>query len=134
MHMIKLMVVDDEKDSLLLYQLMFRSEIKNGEVELHCFDGAQKALDAMSSNLTDISVILSDINMPNMDGFEFLKHVRESNSSIPVFMVSAYGDEAHTNEAKKLGASDYFTKPVNFAMLKERINEVTSNRSTVKTA
>ena len=129
--MIKLMIVDDEKDSLLLYKLMFRTEIKNNEIELFCYDSAQLALEALNNELKDqVSLILSDINMPNMDGFEFLSKVKADFPSQKVYMVSAYGDDLHVNEAKSRGADDYISKPVNFPFLKQQI----SKRFTTKKA
>lgn len=120
--MIRLMVVDDEKDSLLLYKLMFRNEIKSNKVELHCFDSGEKALKALENELAGkVDLVLSDINMPNMDGFELLKEIMKINQKQTVYMVSAYGDDIHVNEAKSLGASDYISKPVNFPYLKDLI-------------
>lgn len=120
--MIRLMIVDDEKDSLLLYKLMFRNEIQKGLVELFCYDSSEKALQAYKNEFSEpIDLILSDINMPNMDGFEFLKEIKKINNQQFIYMVSAYGDEMHINEAKSLGASDYISKPVNFPHLKELI-------------
>lgn len=120
--MIRLMVVDDEKDSLLLYKLMFRKEIKNQEIELYCYESGEKALQALKNELAGkVDLVLSDINMPNMDGFELLKEIKKVNQSQNVYMVSAYGDDIHVNEAKSLGASDYISKPVNFPYLKELI-------------
>lgn len=121
----KVLVVDDERDVEILYQQQFRKEIRSGELELLFTFSAQEALDMMAHlNPMDVVLLLSDINMPNMTGLELLKTVKEKYSYLQVFMVSAYGDEGNRSKAKTLGASDFFTKPVDFVTLRNRILNV----------
>ena len=65
-------------------------------------------------------LILSDINMPEMNGIELLKEIKKRYPSLKVIMITAYGDEYNFNMAKDLGADDYFTKPLQFDRLKEK--------------
>ena len=67
-------------------------------------------------------IILSDINMPGMSGLELLRHIKQKYSNPPpvVMMITAYGDSENFYIAKKLGADEFLTKPVDFALLKEK--------------
>jgi YesN/AraC family two-component response regulator len=75
----------------------------------------------------DIVLILSDINMPGMTGFDLLQQVKEMLPTLKVFMVSAYGDAANMNRAKETGADGFIEKPVNFQLLEEKILEALEN-------
>ena len=68
-------------------------------------------------------LILSDINMPGMSGLELLKHIKEKYENPPpvVMMITAYGDTENYNQAMKLGADEFLTKPVDFILLKEKL-------------
>ena len=68
-------------------------------------------------------LILSDINMPGMSGLELLKKIKSNYVAPPpvVMMVTAYGDEENYNTAKRLGADDFLTKPVDFTLLKQKL-------------
>jgi CheY-like chemotaxis protein len=67
-------------------------------------------------------LILTDINMPGMSGIELLKNIKAKYPELKVFMITAYGDEQNFNAAKSLGADDYFTKPLQFELLKEKLS------------
>jgi CheY-like chemotaxis protein len=119
----KLLVVDDERDVQFLFQQKFRKEIKAGEVQiLYALNGIS-ALELIESfeNKADY-LILTDINMPEMNGIELLRKVKAKYPELKVIMITAYGDEQNFDMAKKLGADDYFTKPLQFDLLKERIS------------
>jgi len=68
-------------------------------------------------------LILSDINMPGMSGLDLLKHIKQEFRKPPptVMMITAYGDDENFNTAKRLGADDFLTKPVDFKVLKEKL-------------
>jgi CheY-like chemotaxis protein len=120
--MIKIFIVDDEPDVELMFRQKFRNEIKTGEFSLMFALSAEQAL-AFMGNLEpfDIILVLSDINMPGMNGLELLKRIRKLYPDLKVFMISAYGDQHNKDEASRLGATDFITKPVDFPLLKERI-------------
>ncbi|HYV93430.1 MAG TPA: response regulator [Chitinophagales bacterium] len=118
----KILVVDDERDIEQLYIQRFRKEIRSGEITiLFAFSGSE-ALELMSHlHPMDVVLLLSDINMPGMTGFDLLKVAKEKYPYITIFMVSAYGDESNAGKAKTLGADDFFTKPVDFKLLRQKI-------------
>ena len=74
-------------------------------------------------------VILSDINMPGMDGLQLLRHVKEQRPDMPVMMVTAYGDDERRRRASDLGAAEFLSKPVDFGLLKERLQQLSSTES-----
>ncbi len=118
----KIMVVDDEEDVLLLFRQKFRREIKAGLIEFVFAFSATEALDYLQNHQDHcVVLILSDINMPGMNGLELLKIIKEKYPSLKVFMITAYGDEENYRIAMEYGADDYLHKPVEFATLKEKI-------------
>jgi DNA-binding NtrC family response regulator len=119
----KLIVVDDERDVQFLFQQKFRKEIRSGEIQIHyAFDGPS-ALTLLETLENPINyLILSDINMPEMTGIELLKEIKMRYPELKVIMITAYGDETNFNLAKKHGAVDYFTKPLEFDQLKSKLN------------
>lgn len=119
----KILVVDDEKDVQFLFQQRFRKEIKEGEINFVFAFSGEEALDYMKKNFHEAVLILSDINMPGMSGLELLKQIKEKYATPPpvVMMITAYGDDANFQEAMKLGADDFLTKPVDFNSLKEKL-------------
>ncbi|NER95827.1 MAG: response regulator [Symploca sp. SIO1B1] len=118
----RIMVVDDEEDVQLLYRQKFRKELKKGTIEIHFVLSAKEALEYLQAQGADnLLLILSDINMPGMNGLELLKIIKESYEHIKVFMITAYGDDENYQLAMEYGADDYLHKPVEFGMLKEKI-------------
>jgi DNA-binding NtrC family response regulator len=118
----KLLVVDDESDVKFLFQQKFRKEIKAGEIQILYALNGLSALELIESfeDKNDY-LILTDINMPEMNGIELLRKIKAKYPELKVIIITAYGDEQNLNTAKNLGAYDYFTKPLQFDLLKERI-------------
>ncbi len=118
----KLLVVDDELDVKDMFLQRFRKEIKAGKLSLVFAHSGEEAIELLSQMLPmDIVLILSDINMPGMTGFDLLKVVKEKLPELKIFMVSAYGDAANMNKAREYGADDFIEKPVDFRLLEEKI-------------
>ena len=120
---IKILSVDDEAPLELLMKQYFRRKIRNGEYE---FFFARNGLEALSIlyNNPDIEIILSDINMPEMDGLTLLAKVNEMrNPALRVIMVSAYGDMKNIREAMNNGAFDFATKPIDMDDLSQTIEK-----------
>jgi CheY-like chemotaxis protein len=72
----------------------------------------------------ELIVILSDINMPGMDGLELLGEIKQRRPHLPVMMVTAYGDDERRRRARELGAFEFITKPVDFDRLKEQLRQL----------
>ncbi|NCS88762.1 MAG: response regulator [Ignavibacteria bacterium CG2_30_36_16] len=117
-----LIVVDDEKDVEILFQQKFRKEIKTGEMQILFALNGSSALSLLESLENRNSYhILTDINMPQMTGLELLKEINSLYPELKVIMITAYSDEQNFNAAKKFGAVDYFTKPLEFNLLKTKL-------------
>lgn len=124
----KIMVVDDEEDIQLLFQQKFRKEIKAGKIEFHFSVSAEAAISYLQNqDQVSVVLILSDINMPGMNGLELLKIIKQSFPEIKVFMITAYSDEKNYAMAVNYGADDYISKPVNFDELKQKIFNLKSD-------
>jgi len=119
----KILVVDDEKDMETLFQQRFRKEISNNEVQLAFASSGEEALYYLSKLNHEAVLILSDINMPGMSGLQLLEHIKQKYENPPpvVMMITAYGDTENYNQAMKLGADDFLTKPLDFILLKEKL-------------
>ena len=109
----KILVVDDEADLELLIRQKFRKKIKAGTYD---FIFASNGFDAVEkiNEYTDIDLVLSDINMPGMDGLTLLGKLQELAPLTKTVMVSAYGDMDNIRTAMNHGAFDFVVKPVNF--------------------
>ena len=121
----KVLVVDDERDVQALFEQRFRKEIRNGEMEFAFAYSGEEALEYMAQHDHEAVLILSDINMPGMSGLQLLKHIKEKYEAPPpvVMMITAYGDTENYNQAMKLGADDFLTKPVDFSLLKDKLKK-----------
>lgn len=119
----KILVVDDEKDVKLLFQQRFRKEIKNREMNFAFAFSGEEALSFLDRHVHEAVLILSDINMPGMSGLQLLEKIKTNYLEPPpvVMMITAYGDAENYAAAKRLGADDFLTKPVDFGALKEKL-------------
>ena len=119
----RILVVDDEPDLQMLILQRFRKQIQQEEYEFCFAENGQEALDLLS-NSDDISLILSDINMPKMDGLTLLSEVQKTdNPMLKTVMVSAYGDMDNIRVAMNRGAFDFVTKPIDFKDLELTIDK-----------
>ena len=119
------LVVDDEPDVEALFRQQFRREVRQGLYLLNFALSAQAALEALDEDVgAEVNLLVSDINMPGMTGLDMLPILKARRPDLPVFMISAYGDEATMANALERGANDYLTKPVDFARLKQCIGAV----------
>ncbi|HVZ25590.1 MAG TPA: response regulator [Sediminibacterium sp.] len=119
----KILVVDDEQDMQNLFQQKFRKEIRDGLVDFAFAISGEMALEYLNANHHEAVLILSDINMPGMSGLELLDQIKHKYHTPPpvVMMITAYGDAENYNQAMRLGADDFLTKPVDFSLLKEKL-------------
>jgi CheY-like chemotaxis protein len=122
----KILVVDDEKDVQILFQQRFRKEIRKEELDFMFAFSGEEALETLKEMEQEAVLILSDINMPGMSGLQLLEIIKKDFVAPPpvVMMVTAYGDEENYNTAKRLGADDFLTKPVDFKLLKDKLIQI----------
>lgn len=111
--MTKILVADDETDLETLIRQKFRQKIREQQYEFVFAVNGKEALQKIEQH-PDISIVLSDINMPEMDGLTFLTKLNEVAPLTRTVMVSAYGDMENIRTAMNRGAFDFVTKPVNF--------------------
>ncbi len=109
----KILVVDDETDLELLIKQKFRRQIREKKYEFSFAHDGAEALEVLSRQ-PDMDMVLTDINMPGMDGLTLLIKLHESNPMLKAVIVSAYGDMDNIRTAMNRGAFDFVTKPVNF--------------------
>jgi CheY-like chemotaxis protein len=117
-----IVIVDDERDVQTLFEQRFRREVREGLLHLHFAFSGEEALALLAHRgIADIVLILSDINMPGMNGLELLKAVKERYPQLKVYMITAYGDAESHQRAVEYGCDDYLTKPIDFNVLRDRI-------------
>lgn len=133
--MTKILVADDEADLETLIRQKFRQKIREHKYEFVFAANGNEALLKIEEN-PDIEIVLSDINMPEMDGLTLLTRLAEGSPLIKAVMVSAYGDMDNIRVAMNRGAFDFITKPVNFEDLEltmeKTIKHVGQMRETLK--
>jgi len=133
--MAKILVVDDEADLQTLIKQKFRKQIRNNVYEFVFALNGNEALERIDEH-EDIDLVLSDINMPQMDGLTLLSKINEKNTILKSVIVSAYGDMQNIRTAMNLGAFDFVTKPVDFNDLELTIEKtlkyVNQLRETIK--
>lgn len=119
-------IVDDEESALDLFKVALRKEVRDHVIDVHYFESAPGLLKFLQDlhGSIKIIIILSDINMPGMDGFQLLQYIKTKYPQIIVFMESAYDLPDYIAKAKEMGAEEYFTKPINFKSLREKISQI----------
>jgi len=111
--MAKILVVDDETDLQVLIKQKFRKQIREGSYEFIFAENGSEAMEKIKQQ-PDIDLVLSDINMPVMDGLTLLLKINEYSPMLKAVIVSAYGDMENIRVAMNRGAFDFLTKPINF--------------------
>lgn len=133
--MAKILVADDETDLEMLIKQKFRQKIREHQYEFIFAVNGIDALDKIRQH-SDVDILLSDINMPEMDGLTLLSRLNDSNPLIKSVIVSAYGDMENIRTAMNRGAFDFITKPINFEDLaltiEKTISHVMQIRDTLK--
>src|ERR1700744_4095817 len=133
--MAKILVVDDEADLEALVKQKFRRKIRENVYEFVFAQNGEEALQKVGEH-PDLDIVLSDINMPIMDGLTLLSRLPEANPIIKAIVVSAYGDMQNIRTAMNRGAFDFVCKPVDFddldLTMEKTINHVRQMQATVK--
>jgi len=119
-----IVVVDDEPDVENMFRQQFRRDLRAGRFTIEFALSAPAALEQMKA-IPDPSLILilSDINMPGMTGLEMLPRVKAERPNVPVIMITAYGDDETRKRASELGAAGLLSKPIDFGLLRQEIDQ-----------
>src|SRR5215211_3049434 len=108
---VSILVVNDESDVAELFRQRFRREVRQGTYAMHFANSGDEALGKLVGGIEPtLIVILSDINMPGMDGLALLREIKARQPDLPVMMVTAYGDDERRRLAEEYGAAQFITK------------------------
>ncbi len=129
----RILMVDDEADLELLIRQRFRRRIRKGEFEFLFARNGREALETLAEN-PDIRLVLSDINMPEMDGLTLLSQLESANPEICAVIISAYGDMSNIRTAMNRGAFDFVTKPIDFKDLQITIEKTLAHIEMIQQA
>ena len=117
------LVVDDDPDVEVLFRQQFRRDLRAGRFTMEFAQSASAALQRIADAAgVSLILILSDINMPGMSGLELLPKAKALRPDVPVIMITAYGDAETKRKALERGAEALFTKPIDFAALRNEID------------
>lgn len=117
-----ILVVDDEPDIETLFRQQFRRDLRVGRFAMEFAQSAPMALQCIQdAGSASLILILSDINMPEMSGFELLSKAKALRPDVPVIMITAYGDADTERKALEGGADALFIKPIDFVTLRGEI-------------
>ncbi len=119
-HMVNIIAVDDERDVKVLFEHFFHDEIDEGKVNLIFTQSGENCLKQIPT-LSGKIIVLSDINMPGMNGIELLKSINTKHPEVSVLLISAYDQNRYYDEMRANGAKGYVSKPVDFVALKEMV-------------
>ena len=121
---VSILVVDDEADVVELFRQQFRREVRQGQYVIHFAQSAEEALDKLDCGIRPELIVILSINMPGMDGLGLLRRVKAQHANLPVIMVTAYGDDERRRTASEFGAAEFVTKPVDFHLLKQQLQQL----------
>ena len=125
---VSILVVDDETDVADLFRQQFRRETRAGTYVMHFASSGEEALEKLAGGIEPhLIVILSDINMPGMDGLMLLQEIKARRPDMPVMMVTAYGDDERRRMAEEYGAAEFIAKPVDFDLLKAELRDFSNS-------
>ena len=118
---LKILFVDDEPDLAPLIRQKFRRHVRDGLLLLEFAGDGVEALEMLDTD-PEIEIVVTDINMPRMDGLTLLGHLKESEHQQKAIVVTAYGDMENIRTAMNKGAFDFLTKPIDLSDLEVTLN------------
>ncbi len=127
----KVLIVDDEPDLEILIKQRFRKEIRDGEFEFVFAQNGQEALTKLQGD-PNLDIVMSDINMPVMDGLTLLSRLSDVNRILKAVIVSAYGDMQNIRTAMNRGAYDFLIKPIDFQDFQVTLNKTIQELESIK--
>ena len=117
-----ILVVDDEPDIEPLFRQQFRRDLRAGRFMMEfAFSGEQALQMIERAEAASLILILSDVNMPGMNGLELLPRAKAVRPDVPVIMITAYGDAETKRKALENGAEALLDKPIDFSVLRGEI-------------
>jgi adenylate cyclase len=119
--MLHILMVDDEPDLDFLIQQRFRNEIKVGVFQFSFARNGEAAKQILAEH-SDIRLLITDLNMPEMNGIQLLIYVKKHHPTINLMVTSAYSDSTNTLFAKSAGATDFLCKPLDLNELEKKFN------------
>jgi CheY-like chemotaxis protein len=123
-----ILVVDDEPDVEILFRQQFRRDLRAGRFTMEFAQSAANALQCIGKAADGtLILVLSDINMPGMNGLDLLPKVKAERPDVPVIMITAYGDAETKRQALERGAEALLTKPIDFSVLRVEIDALVEN-------
>lgn len=129
----RILVVDDEPDLETLVRQRFRRQIRDGAYDFLFASDGNDALAKLEQN-PDVDLVLTDINMPGMDGLTLLQHLDAFRSRMKSVIISAYGDMENIRTAMNRGAFDFVTKPVDFKDLERTVERTLQDLALMREA
>ena len=118
----KVLVVDDEPEVEPMFRQRMRREVRAGVYEFLFARSGRHALEVLEEN-PDVQLVITDLNMPEMNGWQLLDALGEQWPGLPSMVVSAYGDAENVRRAEERGAAGFVVKPVDFTDLREKVAE-----------
>jgi len=113
-----ILLIDDDKSLLRVTEF----QLKEAGYTVHTATDGSKGWDLFNSE--EVNLVLTDINMPGIDGLELIRNIRKQNEQIPIVIMTAYGSLDNAIQSTQSGADDYLTKPFSFETLQFSINKV----------
>ncbi|MCE2951088.1 MAG: response regulator [Alphaproteobacteria bacterium] len=121
-----ILIVDDEEDIDVLTKQRFRKEIQSQEYNFFFARNGYEALSCVERE-ANVDILVTDVNMPQMSGFELLQKIKEKHPSIKTVIISAYSDAQSLHLAEKGGASAFISKPLDFKDLQAILKKLGKN-------
>jgi class 3 adenylate cyclase len=126
-----ILVVDDEPDLEQLLRLKFRRKLRKKQLTMYFAANGEEALEQLAAH-PDIEVVVTDINMPRMDGLSLVHALRHKYPTVKAVIVSAYGDMSNIRGAMNRGAFDFLTKPLDFRDFEATVNKTLEHVRTLR--